>query len=242
MTSRVTSPITIVYPETDGMPLPDGAYQAPLYSKVTRDLDVHFQNDPHTIVNGNTFIYYIEGDPRRSVAPDCFVIFDVSNAALESIERHNTHLLWEVGKAPDFVLEIGSKSTATEDLGHKRNLYAEMGVREYWRYDATGGDFYGEGLVGEYLVNGEYRRLEMHVEADGMVWGRSEVLGLDVWWGEDRLRFWERESERWVLSQEEEKAGRLEAEARAEQEMVGRLEAEARLAELESELRRLRGG
>ena len=47
---------------------------------------------------------------------------------------------------------------------------------------------------------------------------------------EDRLRFWDRESERWLLSQEEEKAGRLAAEARAEA-------AEARLAELESELR-----
>ena len=38
------------------------------------------------------------------------MIFDLSDEALESIERHNTHLLWEIGKAPDFVLEIGSKS------------------------------------------------------------------------------------------------------------------------------------
>ena len=236
-----TKPVTIVYPETDGMPLPDGAYQAPLYSKVNRELDVHFKDDPHTVVNGNTFIYYTEGDPRRSVSPDCFVIFGLSDQALESIERHNTHLLWELGKGPDFVLEIGSKSTAAEDLGRKRDLYADLGVREYWRYDATGGDFYGEGLVGESLVNGEYRRLEMRVGDDGRVWGSSEVLGLDIWWGEDRVRFWDRESEIWLLSQEEEKAGRLEAEARAEQEMSGRLAAEARLAELESELRRLRG-
>ena len=227
MTTRTTSPVTIIYPETDGMPLPDGAYQAPLYSKVTRDLDVLFQDDPHTVVNGNTFIYYVEGDPRRSVSPDCFVIFDLSDEALESIKRHNTHLLWELGKAPDFVLEIGSRSTAADDLGRKRDLYAELEVREYWRYDATGGDFYGEGLVGEYLVNGEYRRMEMRVESDGRVWGRSEVLGLDIWWNEDRLRFWDREAGHWVLSQEEEKAERLEAEAR--------------IAELESELRRLRG-
>ena len=196
---------------------------------------------PTPVVNGNTFIYYTEGDPRRSVSPDCFVIFGLSDQALESIERHNTHLLWELGKGPDFVLEIGSKSTAAEDLGRKRDLYADLGVREYWRYDATGGDFYGEGLVGESLVNGEYRRLEMRVGDDGRVWGSSEVLGLDIWWGEDRVRFWDRESEIWLLSQEEEKAGRLEAEARAEQEMSGRLAAEARLAELESELRRLRG-
>ena len=55
-----TNPATIVYPETDGMPLPDGAYQAPLYRKVDAELHVHFKDDPHTIVNGNTFIYYIK--------------------------------------------------------------------------------------------------------------------------------------------------------------------------------------
>ena len=236
-----TKPATIVYPETDGMPLPDGAYQAPLYYKVNAELDVHFKDDPHTIVNGNTFIYYTEGDPRRSVAPDCFVIFEVSDEALESIKRHNTHLLWEIGKAPDFVLEIGSKSTADEDLGRKRDLYAQMGVREYWRYDATGGDFYGEGLVGESLVDGEYRRLEMHVGDDGSTWGRSEVLSLDIWWSDEKVRLWDRESGSWLLSHEEEQAGRLQAEARADQETARRLEAEARLAEVESELRRLRG-
>ena len=67
----------------------------------------------------------------------------------------------------------------------------------------------------------------MHVGDDGSVWGRSEVLGLDVWWSEEKVRLWDRESERWLLSHEEEQAGRLEAEAR--------------VAELEAELRRLRG-
>ena len=75
----------------------------------------------------------------------------LSAEALESIERNNTYRLWEVGKAPDFVLEIGSASTAEADLGRKRELYAELGVAEYWRYDATGGEFYGDPLVGERL-------------------------------------------------------------------------------------------
>ena len=263
MTTRATNSVTIVYPETDGMPLPDGEYQAPLYRRIVRDLEIYIQDTPGARVNGDTFIYYIEGNPRRSVSPDCYVVFDLSDEALESIERHNTYLVWEVGKAPDFVLEIGSPSTAAEDLGRKRDLYADLGVPEYWRYDATGGDFYGEGLVGEHLVDGEYRRLEMRVDSDGRVWGSSEVLGLDIWWSEDGLRFWDRVSERWVLSHEEEKAGRLAAETRAdvaetradaaetradaaetlvEQERLARLAAEARMTELESELQRLRGG
>ena len=135
MTTR--SAPTIVYPESDGMPLPDGEYQAPLYIRAVGTLRTFFRGVPGTNVNGDTFIYYVEGNPRRFVSPDCYVVFGLTDAALESLslEGNNTYLLWEVGKAPDFILEIGSQSTAGEDLGHKRELYAELGVGEYWRYD-----------------------------------------------------------------------------------------------------------
>ena len=73
MTTRAEA--VVVYPETDGMPLPDGEYQAPLYRRIVRDLEVHFSNVPGARVNGDTFIYYVEGDPRRSVSPDCYVVF-----------------------------------------------------------------------------------------------------------------------------------------------------------------------
>ena len=192
-------------------------------------------------MNGNPFIYYVEGDPRRSVSPDCYVVFGLSEAALQSLslEGNNTYLLWEVGKVPDFILEIGSPSTARADLGRKRDLYAELGVREYWRYDATGGEFYGKALVGERLVDGEYSRVELRHESDGRIWSHSEALNLDLWWADGELRFWDPVAERWLLSQEEERDGRLVAEARAEaaESRVAELE-----AELEAELRRLRGG
>ena len=234
MTTR--SAPAIVYPETDGMPLPDGEYQAPIYRRIVRDLDDHFRDVPGVNVNGDTFIYYVEGNPRRSFSPDCYVVFGLTDAALHSLslEENNTYLLWEVGKAPDFILEIGSPSTAATDMGRKRELYAELGVREYWRFDATGGEFYGEPLVGERLVDGEYRRLEMRREDDGRVWARSEALSLDLWWTDGDLRFWDPAEESWLLRREEERAGRLEAESRAET-------AEARMAEMEEELRRLRG-
>ncbi len=255
MTTR--SAPAIVYPESDGMPLPDGEYQAPIFRRIVRDLDDHFRDIPGVNVNGDTFIYYVEGNPRRSFSPDCYVVFGLTDAALESLslEGNNTYLLWEVGKAPDFILEIGSPSTARVDLENKRELYAELGVGEYWRFDATGGEFYGEPLVGERLVDGEYRRIEMRREDDGRVWGRSEALNLDLWWTDGDLRFWDPAAGRWLLRREEERAraeeertGRLVAETRAEtaesladEERSGRVAAESRVAELETELRRLRG-
>ena len=255
MTTRAAT--AIVYPETDGMPLPDGEYQSPLFRRIVGDIEEHFRDTPGAHVNGNTFLYYVEGNPRRSVSPDCYVVFGLSEVALRSLslEGNNTYLLWEVGKAPDFVLEIGSGSTATADLGRKRDLYAELGVREYWRFDATGGEFYGEPLVGEYLQDGEYHRFELRHESDGRVWSHSDILNLDIWWTDGDLRFWDPVAERWLLRRDEERTGRLAAESHAENEQVGRLEAElradlertgrqeaeSRVAELEAELRRLRG-
>ena len=241
---------TIFYPESDGMPLPDGEYQAPIYVRILSILLAYFKDVPGAWVNGDTFIYYVEGDNRRAVSPDCYVVFGLSEAAQESLslQGNNTYLLWEVGKPPDFVLEIGSPSTARTDLGRKRDLYADIGVGEYWRYDATGGEFYGEALVGERLVDGEYRRLETRQETDGRAWSHSETLGLDLWWDEGELRFWDVGEERWLLTYEEQQSGRVAAEARHVAAERGRIAAEnraevaeARAAELEAELRRLRG-
>ena len=248
MTTR--SAPAIVYPETDGMPLPDGEYQAPLYVRTVGTLRTHFRDIPGARVNGDTFIYYVEGNPRRSVSPDCYVVFGLTEAALHSLslEGNNTYLLWEVGKPPDFILEIGSQSTAGADLGSKRDLYAELGVREYWRFDATGGEFYVEALVGERLVDGEYSRIEMRRESGGRVWGHSDVLNLELWWEDGELRFLDPVTGERLLSQEEEQDARLAAQARAEtaesrsrEEEAARLAAEARMAEMEEELRLLRG-
>ena len=41
-------------------------------------------------------------------------------------------------KAPDFVLEVVSRSTWREDVGRKRQVYERLGVPEYWQYDPTG--------------------------------------------------------------------------------------------------------
>ena len=225
----------IFYPETDGLPLPDGEYQSPLLTDTVTPLRLHFRN--------------VEGNANTRISPDCYVVFDLSEAALYSLsqEGNNTYLLWEVEKPPDYVMEIGSSSTARRDLNFKRELYADLGVGEYWRYDQTGGDFYGEPLVGERLVGGEYERMEMRREPDGSVWGHSDALNLDLWWRDGDLRYWDPVQGKWLRTPEEDLDGRLAAEARAVAERDARivernarLAADARNAQLEAELRRLR--
>ena len=235
----------VVYPETDGKPLPDGEYQAPLYVEILGTLRTHFSDRPDVHVNGNTMFYYEEGNPRRVISPDCYVAFGVD---VERILRNNTYLLWEMGKPPDFVLEIGSSSTWRNDLGSKRDLYARLGIGEYWRYDGTGGDFYREPLVGEYLQDGQYRRFDLRQEADGLVWGHSPTLSLDLCWDNGRFRYYDPATGTYLLNQEEEQVARIaaqvatdSAQASLEEERASRQAAEARVLELEAELQRLRG-
>ena len=235
----------IIYPDTDGLPLPDNLLQEPFFIEVLATLKA-FLEGLDVLVSGNTLIYYVEGDPSQSVAPDCYVVFGVSRAAL--LERHLTYRVWEAGKFPDFVLEIGSPSTAENDTGPKRELYARLGALEYWRYDPTGGEYYGEPLVGEYLVEGEYRRFEMIADTEGLPRAHSPLLNLDLRWEEGRLRFYDPVSDRWlennaesIARAEAERDARIVAEALAETERYARMAAEARVVEMEAELRRLRG-
>lgn len=228
----------MIYPDTDGLPSPDGLEQEPYFVDVLDTLKA-FLEGLDVLVSGNTLIYYVGGDPSLSVGPDYYVVFGVSRAAL--LESHLTYRVWEAGKFPDFVLEIGSPSTADNDMGPKRDLYASLGAREYWRYDPTGGDYYGEPLVGEYLVEGEYRRFEMMDDPDGLPRAHSPLLNLDLRWEEGRLRFYDPVSGRWLESNAESIA-RAEAEYNARVAAEARADAaEARMDEMEAELRRLRG-
>ena len=220
----------IFYPETDGMPLPDGEYQLRHFMDLIAILKHFFRDRLDVWASGNTFMYYEEGNPRVSVSPDCYVVFGVDT---DLILNNNNYRIWDMGKAPDFVLEIGSPSTWRQDLGPKRNLYARLGIGEYWKFDPSGGDHYGEPLVGEWLVDGEYRRMEMNIEPDGGAWGYSPTLNLELHWVDGRLRLYDPEGGRWLQNMEE-------TAEEVERERVARESAEARLAEMEAELRRLR--
>ena len=114
---------------------------------------------------------------RRLLIPDLFFAFNVNANA---IYARNAYFVDEVGKAPEVIFEVGSRSTYDNDLGDKRELYLWLGVLEYWGFDATGGDYYGAPLFGLILVNGEYVEVEVEYdEATGV--GRAYSPMLDMY-------------------------------------------------------------
>ncbi len=210
----------IYYPEHPDE-FPDAMYQFP---KMIHTMDIllwRYEERPDVLVSGDNAIYYEQGNPRVHRSPDGFIAFGVDR---EAILQENGYKVWEVGKPPDWVLEIASPSTARVDLGIKREIYASIGVGEYWRFDASGGRHYGEPLVGEYLEDGEYRRFEIHTSDDGVAWGHSPILNLDIYAGDIRLQYFDPVQGEWLL-------GLKEAQAELQ-------EAQRRVRELEEELRR----
>lgn len=174
-----------------------------------------------TLVSGNGYLCRTRDDFPRCPYPDVMVAFGIDK---ELTDIANGYVIDEVGKPPDLVMEIASHRTGRRDYIDKREIYANLGVPEYWRFDHTGGDYHDAPLAGDLLVDGRYQPIQMTTEPDGVVWGYSEALGLSLCWVEGRLRYWDREQGGYLLDH-------LEERARADREA-------ARVRELEEELRR----
>ncbi len=186
-------------------------------------------------------IAYPTDDRTRARRPDLLIAFDVDPAAYEA---SNGYIVSEQGKPPDFVLEIASESTADTDTGAKRDDYAALGIREYWRFDETG-EFHGTGLAGDRLVDGAYQLIPIEQLGDGRLQGYSAVLRLNLRWENGRLGWYDPDTDlhiptydyqRTRADDERVRADRAETELRAERE--ARAAAEARIRELQRQLER----
>ena len=212
-------------------PPEDGLVEDAAITLIKAILVARYANDPTTLVLGPaTFLIYDSDTPGSLIAPDCYVMFGVDADFI--LTYRQSYRIEEWGVIPAFALEVASPSTAQRDLTEKRELYARIGVGEYWRLDRTG-DNYGEPLVGERLVNGEYERFELHTEPNGDIWSRSETLGVDFYWAEDedgigRFSMRDGVTGEWLNTLSDEIAARQEAEARTQHEAYARQQAETR--------------
>ena len=158
----------------------DGMRQSPFIDRVAHLLRERYEDLPDVFVATGGYVAYDVTNGNRRVAPDCYIAFDVDVAGIYA--NLPNFWMWEVGKAPDFVLEVASPSTAENDLGWKRELYQRLEIQEYWRFDPTGGELYGRAITGERLVNGEYEEYPPEYGEGGRERGYSELLGVVFAW------------------------------------------------------------
>ena len=214
--------------------MPDPMFQHPFFFAIVELLNAFFEDSLDTLVDGDCPVYYRDANGVQTYfKPDCAVVFGVDP---NYIYARNGYFMEEVGKTLDFVMEIASRTTADNDIGSKRDLYERLGVREYFGFDRTGGDFYGVPLFGWRLREGEYVPVETTLDADGATWAYSEVLGLRFRAAPDSLRVWNPKTGEFLYRLKESERARQESErARQESEQAReRLEAELRVERMVS--------
>ena len=270
MTSK-TSALTQVREELEHFPdyPPRDDMQNWLYlydTSVITSLAIHYADELNVTVASEVPVGPSLPVRNNARIPDLLVVRDGNRALME---EQRGYAIDRQGKAPDFVLEVASPTTGKVDYTDKREDYERFGVGEYWRFDPSGGEYHDAALAGDLLADGVYQPIAIETLDEGRLRGYSETLGLYVCWEDGMLRFFDPLTESYLDTHEEERAGRMAAEARAgtaearagaaearaqeeaaargtaevraEEEEAARLAAEARMAELEEELRRLRG-
>lgn len=254
-----------LYPDSDGKPMAVSDLHRRILTRTLQVLDTYFEKRPEVYVSGDILMYYVEGDPRKSVSPDVLVAFGLGK------KLRRTYLVWQEGKVPDFAMEFSSKGTYRNDLGHKMELYAALGIQDYFLYDAEG-LYLPSSIMGFTLIDGSY--VPISAGTDGGL--HSTALSLDFHVGDVGLGIYDPIAGEWLQTPAESAVRRAElaetraesavrraeaaetraetaetrvetAETRAEQETLradletlARQKAEAELAELREEIERLK--
>ena len=209
----------IHYPTRDGKPMGETQLHRDEMMDTIQVLEDYYAAEPNVYVGGNLLLCYEEGNRRKHVSPDVFVVLGVPKEP-----KRENYLVWKEGRAPDFVTEITSKSTKNEDRTKKRDLYRDvLRVSEYFLFDPTE-DYLDPPLQGFRLWRGKYIRIK---DVDGRL--PSRILGLHLEREGTKLRLFDPVSGV-RLPTRSERADTAEHRAEAERQ---RAEAERQRAEAE---------
>ena len=198
---------------------PDAMLQHKEQSEMFTQIRAHFARfgkRPDVFVDYDSNVCWDPADLRRHVSPDVYIAFGVD---AEAISNRLIYIPKEVGKPPDFAMEIASPSTAENDVENKPRIYEEnVKARELWMLDPSGGDYYKFPLKGRKLVDGKYQEIELTTEPDGVLKGYSEVLKLSVAWVDGFPRLYNHASGAYLENYEETEARADTAEAERDEE------------------------
>jgi Uma2 family endonuclease len=186
--NMATKSRTIHYPESDGEPMAETPVHRNNMADLIGTLGYRYAKEKKVYVSGNMMMYYVKGNPRKSVSPDMFVVFGIPK-----LPEREVYLVWKEGKGPDVAFEITSKSTRKEDTVFKKELYQDvLKVKEYFLFDPYA-EYLDPPLQGHRLRRGRYQDIQS-------VKGRlpSEMLGLHLERAGHQLRLYDPVTDSWL--------------------------------------------
>ena len=223
------------YPYVDGEPMAQNTRQCNEIFYAGSALKTQYAGSPDTFVASDLLMHYRQGDRRASVAPDVFVAFGAGS------HERLSYKLWEEKSLPSFVLEVLSDSSTVKDMVTNRDLFAWLGIEEFWLFDPEGKTIDGQ-LLGLRLRGGAYEPIP---PLSGRAGYRSAVLNLEFRNESGNLRIRDPETGEDLKSHREavedlrrERESRQAAEAQVAEALAARQAAERRVAELEAALGR----
>jgi Uma2 family endonuclease len=161
----------IHYPDSDGKPMGETGIHVDATMEFFGTLKwVAFGHRRDVYVASNMFFYYEQGNPKAVKAPDVMVIKGVDH-----VEERRSFKLWIENRVPNAVFEFTSKKTRKDDTVVKLDLYARLGVLEYYLFDPLG-EYLDPRFRAYRLEDGRY--VPITPEADGDV--LSEELGMKL--------------------------------------------------------------
>jgi Uma2 family endonuclease len=218
-------------------PMPEAMEQELVVQEIIGILSSRFTDfwsRPDVFLSSNTILCYDPTNLNVRRQPDIYLSFGVDQAA---VRRRKIYLPWEAGKPPDLALEVGSESTGSEDTVVKPQVYATIGISEYWRFDPSGGEHHGAPMSGGMLRDDGYHPIELATEPDGVLKGYSEVMGLFLCWDDGWPRFYDPVTESYLENWRQERAAHEAERAAHEAERAAH---EAQRTVLSAENERLR--
>lgn len=134
-------------------------------------LEAHYEDRDDAFAAREMDLYYDATNRQAGrVTPDLMAVLGVPKQYRES------YVMWQDHASPSFVLEVLSPSTRGRDLGLKRDIYANLGVRDYFVFDP--GRHVTPRLQGFGLQGGDGRPRPSEALPGGLRGVYSEALGL----------------------------------------------------------------
>ena len=205
-------PRSVVYPDSDGMPMAENTLQYEWIVTIKGGLDAALPD----FVAGDLLWYPVEGQPEIRIAPDVLVALGRPKGYRGSYRQ------WEEGGvAPQVVFEILSPGNRWGEMARKLGFYQRQQVQEYYIYDPDHNELFG------YQRNGE--RLDDLDALDGWV---SPLLGIRFQTGGEKLQIFHADGRPFLTFTElTERAARVDEERRRADEERLRADEERRRAD-----------